>query len=132
MALNKIISSGVRIAHNLTKSLQVTCTHRAWTGADTSGNFNKNIYASATTFTAIVEQKLESRVDSTGKVIKTQAKLTIVQQIPANGAQGRTEPIDTRDIIVLPDGTTGPIWKPEGVLNPDNNRPYAIELWIGA
>lgn len=132
MALNKIISSGVRIAHNLTKSLQVTCTHRAWTGIDTSGNFNRNTYAPATIFTAIVEQKLESRVDSTGKVIKTQAKLTIVQQIPANGSQGRTEPIDTRDIIVLPDGTTGPIWRPEGVLNPDNNRPYAIELWIGA
>lgn len=132
MALNlpKIISSAVKTADKITKSVQVEVQHHAWESNDRWG---KPVYADPIPRRAIYDSKQESKFDTaTGKVIQTKGKLTFLEPIPPNGATGRIEPIDNRDLLILPDGTTGPIFKPEGLLNPDINRPFLIELWIGA
>lgn len=134
--LPSIISNAVKIAHNATRSLQETANgvgivaHYAWTGADAWG---KPTYAAAVNRPAIWEPGHQSKFDTnTGGVVQVKGKLTFLDPIPPNGAVGRIEPIDNRDLIVLPDGTSGPIYRPEGLYNPVTDAPFLIELWIGA
>lgn len=133
MALNlpKLISNAVSIADGMTKSLQVSVQRHVWVGNNEWGN---PIYSvTVDEFKAIYEKKAESKFDlATGAVIQTQGKLLIMEPIEANGTEGRIEPIDNRDLLILPDGTSGPIFKPEGLYNPEANKPFLIELWIGA
>ncbi len=45
----------------------------------------------------------------------------------------RDFPIDARDVIILPDGTTGPIVHITGPpSDPKTGRPYFAEVWLGA
>lgn len=132
MALNlpKLISNAVAIADDATKSIQVSVTYRAW--ISDSDQWGNKEYASPLTLRALYESKHESKLDTnTGQVVQVQGKLTILDVPDPNGATGRVEPIDNRDLIVLPDGTTGPIFKPEGLYNPVAGKPFLIELWIG-
>ena len=62
---------------------------------------------------------------------RTGAKVTILQPITANGTSGRTEPVDPRDKVTLPDGTVGPILDVAGLVNPDTGYPYMFEIWLG-
>jgi hypothetical protein len=39
--------------------------------------------------------------------------------------------LDVRDKIVLPDGLTGPIIKVNGVVDPDTDEIYALEVMLG-
>ena len=134
--LPSIISNAVKIASNATRSLQETpdgvgiVAHHAWTGNDAWG---KNTYASPISRRAIWEPKHQSKFDTnTGAVVQVKGKLTFLDPIEPNGAEGRIEPIDNRDLLVLPDGTSGPIFRPEGLYNPVAGAPFVIELWIGA
>lgn len=132
MALNlpRIISGAVSIAHSITESIQDTITILQWNGNDQWGN-PSTAYTSVQVL-ALIEQKVESKFEkATGRVIQTQAKLTILEPIPVNNTAGRINPIDNRDKVVLPDGSTGPVYRPEGLINPDTNAPFLIELWIG-
>lgn len=137
MGLNlpSIISNAVKIAHNATRSLQETpegvgiVQHYAWTGQDSWG---KSTYASPVNRPAIWEPSHQSKFDTnTGSVVQVKGKLTFLEPVEPNGAEGRIEPIDNRDLIVLPDGTSGPVYKPEGLYNPVSDAPFLIELWIG-
>lgn len=128
--LPSIISNAVKIASNTTRSVQVTVVHHAWTGNDAWG---KNTYADPVSRNAIWEPGHQSKFDTnTGAVIQVKGKLTFLDPITPNGAEGRVEPIDNRDLIVLPDGTSGPIYRPEGLYNPVSGAPFMIQLWIGA
>lgn len=129
LALDKIVRDAVALADSITKSLQPTVAHSAWTGQDVFGTAT---YATAVNRDAIVEYKIRDKLQSsTGKVIQSQALITIIGPITANGASGRVEPIDSRDKIVLPDGTTGPIIDVEGIVDPITNKPYMYQIWIG-
>lgn len=138
MALNlpSIISNAVAIASQATRSLQETpegigiVAHHAWTGADAWG---KATYATAVNRRAVWEPGHQSKFDtSTGSIVQVKGKLTFLDPIAPNGAAGRIEPIDNRDLLILPDGTTGPIYRPEGLYNPVTDAPFLIGLWIGA
>lgn len=138
MALNlpSIVSNAVKIAHNATRSLQETpdgvgiVKHYAWIS---EGTFGKATYADPINRPAIWEPGQQSKFDTnTGAVIQVKGKLTFLEPIEPNGAAGRIEPIDNRDLIILPDGTSGAIFKPEGLYNPVSGAPFLIELWIGA
>lgn len=139
MALNlpSLLSSAVKIAFNATRSLQETpdgvgiVVHHAWVGEDSWG---KPYFATPPiNRPAIWEPGHQSKFDTnTGAVVQVRGKLTFLEPIAPNGAEGRVEPIDNRDLIILPDGTSGPIFKPEGLYNPVAGAPFLIELWIGA
>lgn len=136
MALDDIVRNvAVGLTRQITRPLHVPIIHRAWIGQDPYGT---PIYAAPSvgvdggTLRGIVENKQRLRQLSNGRVILTKAYIAILEPIAPNGAAGRTEPIDTRDYIELPDGTTGPIADVNGVVDPDTNFPYFSEIWLGS
>ena len=128
-----ILSVGIGIADTITKSLgfQGTISHQAWTGQN---EYGAATYATAVPRRAVIDMTRKQRLTEAGKLVTVIASITILERVadttPLAG-QTRFQPIDDRDIITLPDGTTGPILSgPGAVLDPDTNRGFfnAIEL----
>lgn len=131
MGLATILRSAVQTASRVTggvDGVQSDVTIAAWTGMD---GYGKPTFALAKTHTAIVERTQRMIRTTEGKEILSRARIMFLNTIKANGASGRTEPIDTRDVITLPDGTTGPILDVIGVIDPSTERPFAHEVWLG-
>lgn len=127
MAFDDLIRTGVSLADSLTGSLQATVAHQAWTGSD---GFN-DTYAASVDRQAIVERKNRERQTADGRTILTTAQITFLRPIAAQGAAGRQEPIDSRDKLTLPDGSTDPIADVEALLDPDTGRGYYAVVWLG-
>lgn len=129
MSLRSIVRNAVSIADRVTAPLQATIQHSAWTGQDEFGDVT---YTDPISRDCIVEYKIRDKLQSSsGRVIQSQALVTIIRPIDPNGAAGRVEPIDPRDLIVLPNGHSGPIIDIEGVVDPMTNSPYMYQVWIG-
>ncbi len=131
MGLGSIVRSAYRTAHQVTggtDGLQVDVAHYAWTSQD---GYGKPTYASAKTYPAIVTRTQRLIRTQTGHEVMSRASLEFLQLPKANGASNRTEPIDTRDKLVLPDGTTGPILDVNGLLDPTTEHPFGVTVWIG-
>lgn len=127
--LSKIVSGAVKTASKLTTSLQATVIWKAWTGNDQWG---RKIYTTHS-IRALVEQEVRTELDqATGQAIQTRAKITILEPLPLVTAAGRINPIDNRDILILPDGTTGPAYMPGGFVNPETSKPFLMEVWMGS
>jgi len=128
MALDDIIRSSVAIADNVTKSLQVNVSHFAWIA---DNDFSQPDYSPEIIRKAIVEYAQRLRKTGDGQEIMQQASILFVGPIRADGAVDRREPIDPRDKIILPNGYTGPILSVEGVVDPDTNSLYTVEVILG-
>lgn len=118
MALDDIIRSAVRLADSLTTSLQSSVTHSSYLSQDA---FGAATYSSPVTRTAIIELKSTLRQTSSNRIVLTTARITFLTP----------QLIDTRDIITLQNGSTGPIVDVVGVVDPDSGKPYASEVWLG-
>jgi hypothetical protein len=121
MALADTVRAGVALANSLTGSLQVTVQHEAWTHSDKQGapKFDAPIAQPA-----LVEYKHQLYRMPGGQEVTQRARVTFVGPIAGNGAEGRREPIDPRDRITLPDGTTGPILDVQGLADPATAGAY--------
>lgn len=131
MGLGSILRSGVAIADSVTggtDGVQVSITHRAWTGRD---GYNKPTYGSSVTRKAVMKSVQRMIRTTGGQEVQARAALTFLAPITANGASGRREPIDPRDLITLPDGTTGPILDIQGTVDPDTSQPFALRVFLG-
>lgn len=128
MGLAAIVRSAVATANGVTSDLQVAVTHEAWTGVDGQGSSS---YAAGVSRDAIVEHKQRLVRTAAGEMLMARARLMFLEPIPDNGATGRREPIDPRDRITLPDGSTGPILDVQGMTDPATDRPYALEVFLG-
>jgi len=129
LGLDSAVRGAVKTAATVTKSLQETVQHFAWTG---QVNLGEESLASAVSLKALVEQKLEWRRLGDGRLVEVQARLTFLEIVAPNGASGRIEPIDPKDKLVLVDGTTGPVYLVSGLRDPGKSRPYFLEVWLGA
>ena len=129
MAFDDLIRTGVALADTLTGSLQDNVTHEAWTGRD--GPTGDDTWAAGVSRQAIVSRKSRRHMSSTGQELLTSAKILFPRPIAANGASGRVEPIDGRDIITLSDGFTGPVVDVEAIMDPDTNAGYYTTVWLG-
>lgn len=136
MGLGALVRNAVATANSLTggtDGLQAEITHEPWTGLD---GYGKPSYGSAVTRTAVVElvsqhaRPAAVRLDS-GEVLVVRATVTILSPITANAASGRKGPVDPRDRITLPDGTTGPILTINAPVDPATAAPYFYEIGIG-
>lgn len=126
-----ILSAGIAIADNITKSLglQPFFTHYAWIAQDAKG---KVTYANPVTRQGVIDLTRKQRPTSSGRLVNVVATITVIETIAANGAAGRREPVDPRDKIVLPDGTTGPILEgPDAPVDPDTNAPFLNTIYLG-
>ncbi len=136
MGLGALVRNAVSTANSLTggtDGLQAEITHEPWTGLD---GYGKPSYGSAVTRLAIVElaalhnRPAAVRLDS-GEVLVVRATVTILSPIRANAASGRKGPVDPRDRITLPDGTTGPILTINAPVDPATAAPYFYEIGLG-
>jgi hypothetical protein len=135
MGLEDLIRSGVATANALTKSLHVPVIHRAWTGQSPYGEplfAPPSVGADGGTLRGLVEIKQTTRTLPNGQSSMSKATVMFIEPVPPNGAPGRTEPVDVRDYIELPNKITGPVLDVEGLLNPDTDEPYFTEVWLGA
>jgi hypothetical protein len=144
MSLNSIIRNAVAVANKVTTTLQGEVQHAAWIRQDPMGTAvygrrfaGVDIYGGptadgvATTRKAVIELKQRIR-EIQGRQIVTFAHLTFVGPIAANAVTTfRKEPVDPRDVIILPDGTTGPIVDTAGVWDAEAGQWFAVEVWLG-
>jgi len=130
MGLANIVRNAVATADTITKDLQATVTHYAWTGQNDTA---APTYGSGVSRKAIVEMKQRLVRKPNGDEIVARARVMFLALPTANGASGRREPIDPRDKIVLPDGTTGPILDVTGLVDAESTtgRSYFAEVWLG-
>jgi hypothetical protein len=130
MALNipALIQQALTLADNETKSAQVTVMHHPWVGQSVSGTPS---YAAPGSYKAILEYRQEMRKTDEGTEQVARAHLTFLQPVTPNGTAGRNEPIDERDLITLPDLSTGPILETRGLADPTTSRPYYNEVALG-
>jgi hypothetical protein len=129
MGLSDILRAGIAIADNVTKDVQGDVTWEAWTSQGFKGT---PTYASPVILKAIIDQTRKRRFNAEGQLVTVVASLTILEPVTPNGAAGRDEPIDPRDRITLPDGTTGPILTgPGSVWDPGQARPFLNEIQLG-
>lgn len=132
MSLTDVIASGVAIANQLTSDLQdKTVTIQFWTGQSGSGDSS---YTLPKKFPALVDLSSKPIFTTGGTLLETKAYVAFLEPLPvttAKAGQIRRQPLDERDIITLPDKTSGPIIKIGGFVNADTHRPYMSEVWLG-
>jgi len=125
MALTNIIRTGIAIADGITKSLQPDVTHFAWVSQDARGVPE---YAAPAVYPALVELSRNRVVGADGQVLFTRYSVTFLQPLPANGAEGRQEPIDPRDKLVLPNGEKVDVIDIKGFIDADTGAPFMSEV----
>lgn len=130
-----MVRNGVATINRVTKSAQADVVHKAWIGQDNYGEPNyadQSLGSDGGPLKAVVELKQSLRALPNGTTVLTKARVTFTEPVPVNGTAGRTEPIDPRDLIVLPNGITGSIVDIVGTVDPETSEPYTVEVWLGA
>lgn len=127
------IRDGIATIHQEVGSVELTVSFSAWIGQK-SGADGEDDFATAVPLTAmtILTRK---KIWKDGRLVDTQAYLLFLTPIPdtaANSGFTRDNPVDPKDIFTLPDGTTGPTILGKGLMDPSTQRPYMLEVYIGA
>jgi hypothetical protein len=127
MSLQSIVKKAVTIADGITQSLQGNVTHIPWVGQDGDGTPH---YGTPVIYKAIVDARQIERKTPDGSMVLTNAYILFLYPITPNGAVGRTEPIDPRDKIICPDGTSGVVAAANGFMDPTTSHPFFAEVWL--
>jgi hypothetical protein len=123
-----MLRDGVKLIKETTDSLQAFVTLNQWIGQDVYG---KPLFAAPMSLKAICVLAPNQHKTTNGIVVNTTAYAAFLEPILPNGAASRKEPIDPRDVIIFPDGTTGPIVEIKGFIDAGTNAPMFSEVWIG-
>jgi len=126
MSLASLIKTGIATANSVTSSLQVDVIHWPWIGQDAKGAPE---YASPVTYLALVERKQKRVTGQNGQEVTATYSVTFIQPLSAQGTEGRHEPIDMRDKLILPDGSKVDVLDVSGLVDPDSGLPYMLEVW---
>jgi hypothetical protein len=127
MSLLDVVRSAVALANTVTQPLQATVSFRRFLSADGEG---VRTYAAAVDLEAIVDWKQKSIRTATGELSVSRSSvafLDIAALVAATGGEG----IGDNDLIVLPDGTTGPILDMSGFVDAGTGHPVMTEVWLG-
>jgi hypothetical protein len=130
MASNAWLSGAVAVANAATQALglQVDVTIEAWIRQDVIGDDD---YATPVTRSALVQEGVLHHQKADGQIVTTKARLSFLDPIQPNGAVGRQEPVDPRDIFTLPSGLTGrPIEVPGVLVDSQTGHPYVSTVWL--
>tara|TARA_R110000824_G_scaffold185016_8_gene365940 strand:+ start:97 stop:456 length:360 start_codon:yes stop_codon:yes gene_type:complete len=113
-----LIESGVSIANTLTDSLQSTVTHKTGLTIDKNG---KPTFGTSTSRKAIVQKRSKLVRTTEGQEILSKALITFPYPVT----------ITDTDIITLPDSSELAILFVKGVVDPDTNAEYMVEVELG-
>lgn len=127
MGLRDLIANGVALADKLTADIQPTVIHRRWAGVN---GFNEPNYDDAAPYPAIVEIKERMVRTATGEEKLSSHVVTILREPAAQGHPERNEPIDTRDMFLLSDGTKGVILTVTGFQDPKTTKSYFYQVYL--
>lgn len=128
MSLLDTLRAGVKIANDVTRSLQCLVTFERY--AENADGYGTPGYSAATTLHAIVDWRQRQLRTMTGVLTVSRASvlfLDIVEVVAATNGEG----IDDHDRITLPDGTTGPILDMAGFIDAGTGHPIATEVFLG-
>lgn len=128
MSLADVLRKGIATARKITDSLHVNVMFLAWTGQDVNG---APTYATPRTLRALVTRMQTRVMTDQGQYVMSNAQVVFIEPITPNGAASRVEPIDNRDVIILPDGVTGPILKVNGFFDGGTGAPFYSEVFLG-
>jgi len=129
MALDTIIRNAVSTIDGITKSVQTTIVLTRWKSQSFSGEAE---YAAPITLKAIVDYKQEQRQSPSGQTRVSKAYIIITSPLsPLGSSPNRSEPLDERDIVTLPNMNTGPILETAGIVDSKTGLPYMHEIWLG-
>lgn len=127
MGLLDVIRAGVKVADQVTKDLQSTVTYKRYKETNSEGT--RTFYASKT-LRAIVDRKQTQVKTAEGIMSLSRASITFLDIDALMLATGNAG-INTNDVIVLPDGTTGPILNTAGFMDRSKEVPVATEVYLG-
>ena len=128
--LRDIVAGGIAIAHNITNDggLQATILLSRWVSQDASGAAS---YAAPISLTAVVRYRSETRESQSGTSSVGKARILILTPLEPHGATGRSEPIDERDLVTMPDLQTGPILEVGGQVDGVTGTPFYHSILLG-
>lgn len=129
MSLDSIVRKGVKTIDKITKSLQPEVTILQWVGSGDGYGSPGSI--KTVKYRAVVEEGDQPRRLPNGLEVMTVAYLIIIQPVKPNGASGRDEPIDGRDIFILPSGLKASVAASRGVDDSKTKKQYYHEVWLG-
>jgi len=152
--MGQMVRDATVLANGYSALLQDAVTHEAAIDID---GYGMTQYAPAVSRQAIVEMKQMLRRLSNGTEVLQRATVTFLYPIDGyefeeppfvigggggevggpgviggDGSQfDRRDPIDPRDRLVLPDGTTGPILDVSGLCDPSTSAPFFLTVVLG-
>lgn len=122
----KTLRDGIALANSLTMSLQTAndgktgiVKHTPFLSVDGSGS---RTYGSTVLRPALVDWKQRQVRTMTGELTVSRASVTFLDPAVV---------INDDDIIVLPDGTTGPILDMSGFIDGGTGNPFFTQVWLG-
>ena len=118
MSLATILQSGIATANTVTDALQATVTHKAYSSDD---GYGKPTYATGVERKAIVERRQKVVRTETGEEKLSLARLLFL--VPVT--------VKERDAFTLPDGSTMPILRITGPVDPTTNAEFVVEVELG-
>lgn len=124
-----ILRKAVQIADRITKKLNLPSDvlfYRAITD-DSTGT---KTYAAAVPLKAIVDWKQRQLRTPQGVLSVSRASVLFLDTAALSAATNG-EGIDDNDVIVLADGTSGPILDMTGFVDAGTTHPIATEVWLG-
>lgn len=126
MSLLDTIRGAVKIADDVTKSLQATVqfSRRVSTNA-----YGEAVYVAPVSLRAVVEWKQQMVRTQGGTLVASRVNLTLLNAAEVTAATGGVG-ITTADKIVLPAGETSPIVSLDGFMDAGTGRPVATQVFF--
>jgi len=115
------------IANKVTKDAQPFVTYKKAVKDDSYSGWS---YPSEVKLQAIVDWRQKQVRTLEGVLSVSRAAVTFLD-IEALKTATNGEGIDDHDIIILPDGTTGPILDMAGFIDAETGLPLATEVYLG-
>lgn len=132
MSLLDILRSAVKIVDDVTQPIQAEVSFRHYTSSDSYGQkfYTPDVSLPPAILHAIVDWKQKQVRTLEGVLSVSRASVTFVDVAEVSAATNG-EGIDDNDIIILPDGTTGPILDMAGFIDAGTGQPLATEVFLG-
>lgn len=132
MGFDALIRGLLLDADSITESLNdATVLHWPWLSRDVEGS---GVYPNAgIPLRCLVEfkQRMLPNPSRPQEMISQVAVLTFVRPIAPNGAAGRREPIDNRDLFTLPNGYLAGVIAVDGFIDAGTHAPYLLSVSLG-
>jgi len=127
MSILDALRAGIKVANTVTKPVQATVSFSRYLSSDAYGT---KTYAAAVLLRAVVDWRQKQLRTPDGVLSVSRASVMFLDAaalVVATGGQG----VDDEDVIVLPDGTTGPILDMSGFIDAGTKQPLATEVFLG-